>query len=133
MSLLLVILYIIILRKGKKIDNYSSIKGALKINMAESISLVVFKFNLKCPRAKNYFKTVKVTFNFLTTKIIDMRNRENIISRSNLAILKQATICPGSSEPFYIVTYCINWITTSWTYSIFASTSKTWTLTKNLK
>ena len=27
------------------------------------------------------------------------------------------TVCPGSSDPFYIVTYYINWVTTSWTYS----------------
>ena len=27
------------------------------------------------------------------------------------------TICPGSSDPFYIVTYCINLVTTSWTHS----------------
>ena len=26
--------------------------------------------------------------------------------------------CPGSSDPFYVVTYYINWVTTSWTHSI---------------
>ena len=26
------------------------------------------------------------------------------------------TICPRSSNPCYIVTYYINWVTTSWTY-----------------
>ena len=30
------------------------------------------------------------------------------------------TVCPGSSDPFYIVTYYIKWVTTSWTYSITA-------------
>ena len=28
------------------------------------------------------------------------------------------TVCPGSSDPFYIVTYYIKWVTTSWTYFI---------------
>ena len=28
------------------------------------------------------------------------------------------TICPGSSDPFYIVTYYIKWVITSWTHSI---------------
>ena len=28
------------------------------------------------------------------------------------------TICPGSSDPFYIVSYYIKWGTTSWTHSI---------------
>ena len=30
------------------------------------------------------------------------------------------TVCPRSSYPFYIVTYYINWVTTSWTYSTFS-------------
>ena len=25
-------------------------------------------------------------------------------------------MCPGSSDPYYIVTYYIKWVTTSWTY-----------------
>ena len=28
-----------------------------------------------------------------------------------------STICPGSSDPIYIVSYYIKWVTTSWTYS----------------
>ena len=28
------------------------------------------------------------------------------------------TVCPGRSDPFCIVTYYIEWVTTSWTYSI---------------
>ena len=27
-------------------------------------------------------------------------------------------MCPGSSYPFYIVSYYIKWVTTSWTYGI---------------
>ena len=27
------------------------------------------------------------------------------------------TVCPTSSDPFYIVSYYIRWVTTSWTYS----------------
>ena len=27
-----------------------------------------------------------------------------------------STICPRSSDPFYIVSYCIKWVTTSWTH-----------------
>ena len=29
------------------------------------------------------------------------------------------TVCPGSSDPFYTVTYYIKWVTTSWTYCMF--------------
>ena len=28
------------------------------------------------------------------------------------------TICPRSSDPFYIVSYYIKWVTTSWTHSM---------------
>ena len=28
------------------------------------------------------------------------------------------TICPGSSDPFYIVSYYLRWVTTSWTHSM---------------
>ena len=28
------------------------------------------------------------------------------------------TVCPRSSDPFYVVTYYIKWVTTSWTHSI---------------
>ena len=34
------------------------------------------------------------------------------------AIDKYGTVCPRNSEPFYVVTYYIKWVTTSWTYSI---------------
>ena len=27
-------------------------------------------------------------------------------------------MCPRSSDPFYLVTYYIKWVTTSWTYCI---------------
>ena len=31
-------------------------------------------------------------------------------------------MCPGSSDPFYVVTYYyVKWVTTSWTYSMVIS------------
>ena len=30
---------------------------------------------------------------------------------------EETTVCPGSSDPFYVVTYYIELVTTSWTYS----------------
>ena len=30
----------------------------------------------------------------------------------------QHTVCPRSSDPFYTISYCVKWITTSWTHSI---------------
>ena len=29
----------------------------------------------------------------------------------------ECTVCPGSSKPFYIVSYYIKWVTTSWIHS----------------
>ena len=31
---------------------------------------------------------------------------------------ENCTVCPGSSDPFYLVSYYIKWVTTSWTYSM---------------
>ena len=28
------------------------------------------------------------------------------------------TVCPKSSDPFYMISYYIKWVTTSWTYSM---------------
>ena len=33
--------------------------------------------------------------------------------------IDHTTVCPGSSDQFYIVTYYIKWVTTSWTYSMY--------------
>ena len=37
----------------------------------------------------------------------------------------QNTVCSVSSDPFYIVTYYIRWVTTSWTYSKYCTRKKT--------
>ena len=34
------------------------------------------------------------------------------------------TMCPGSSDPFYIVSYYMKWVTTSWAHSIFCHHKK---------
>ena len=50
---------------------------------------------------------------------------ENNKQAEGLADRKKYTICPRSSDPFYLVTYYIKWVTTSWTYSIKNSASHT--------
>ena len=39
-----------------------------------------------------------------------------------LARQRYSTVCPRSSDPFYIVSYYIKWVTTSWTNSTILST-----------
>ena len=34
------------------------------------------------------------------------------------------TVCPGSSDPFYMVSYYIKWVTTSWTHSNILTAAK---------
>ena len=34
------------------------------------------------------------------------------------ALIQVFTVCPRSSDPFYIVTDYVNWVTTSWTDGI---------------
>ena len=40
-------------------------------------------------------------------------------------LLDRHTVRPGSSDPFYIVSYYIKWVTTFWTYSTYGG-SITW-------
>ena len=42
-------------------------------------------------------------------RIFQVQNKKQIVAN---------TIRPKSSDPFYIVTYYINWVTTSWTHSM---------------
>ena len=44
------------------------------------------------------------------TKASQISKERNIDSSSNF-------LCPGSSDPFYVVSYYIKWVTTSWTHS----------------
>ena len=37
--------------------------------------------------------------------------------KCTMVLILDGTICPRSSDPFYIVNYYINWVTTSWTHS----------------
>ena len=39
--------------------------------------------------------------------------------RCNFSLPDLDTVCPRSSDPFYVVSYYIKLVTTSWTYSIF--------------
>ena len=45
-----------------------------------------------------------------------------MLTHKNLEwIFLQHTVCPRSSDPFYIVTYYIKWVTASWAYSCYKS------------
>ena len=41
------------------------------------------------------------------------------IKQRKTYILQRYTICQGSSDPFYTVSFYIKWVTTSWTHSIY--------------
>ena len=58
---------------------------------------------------------VKKSSYFINTKSSLLRKVTVISFVANF--LKMCTICPGSSDPFYIVSYCIKFVTTSWTQS----------------
>ena len=45
-------------------------------------------------------------------------SQENILFKNSEQGQIVVTVCPGSSDPFYIVTYYIKWVTTSTTHSI---------------
>ena len=45
------------------------------------------------------------------------RRRSGSVSPVRDSEIKQYTVRPKSSDPFYIVSYYIKWVTTSWTHS----------------
>ena len=50
---------------------------------------------------------------------------KNLIYRANIfGINKNAgrIVCPGSFDPFYMVSYYLNWVRTSWTYIVIHTT-----------
>ena len=51
---------------------------------------------------------------YLRSIDISVENKEYVLN--SLAIY--CTVCPGSSDPFYIVSYYLKWVTTSWTHSL---------------
>ena len=40
-----------------------------------------------------------------------------IVANGNVCMKEFGPVCPKSSDPFFVVTYYIKWVTTSWTYS----------------
>ena len=42
----------------------------------------------------------------------------NDLTSEMLHFSSKSTVCPGSSDPFDIVSYYIKWVTTPWTHSI---------------
>ena len=55
----------------------------------------------------------KVSFNFFTESV-SCNDCQPLIERD---VGRLSAIYPRSSDPFYIVSYYIKWVTTSWTHS----------------
>ena len=53
-------------------------------------------------------------FNIFESMILSEFEEEKNVQQ----IKNYDTVCPRSSDPIYIVSYYIKWVTTSWTYSI---------------
>ena len=71
------------------------------------------------PDQKNLVNAVpdpgqKISLNIFQT-IFSKSTRKQIFS--NLFINLRDTVCPGSSDLFYIGSYYIKWVTTSWIHS----------------
>ena len=70
--------------------------------------------------AKNYVLNIyfdkKIVFNSQNSKFRGCNEKCNDFSLSDVDC---TTVCPGSSDPFCVVSYYIKWVTTSWTYSTY--------------
>ena len=60
--------------------------------------------------AKNYF--------FVQT-FLNMSSMDHCVTISPLYLVIHYTVCPRSLDPYHIVSYYINWVKTSGTYSIY--------------
>ena len=57
---------------------------------------------------------VDIENKLLSFKIIKSKSTKLVLVKTMVTF----TVCQRSSDPFYVVTYYIKWVTTSWTYSI---------------
>ena len=48
----------------------------------------------------------------------NLPDSSRIMSRERWFFITTTTVCPRSSDPLYLVSYYIKWVTTSWTYSM---------------
>ena len=62
---------------------------------------------VNCNFSTEFFKYTGIIELFLNVVVV------------NHATMLRSTVCPGSSGTFYIVIYCIKWVTTSWTHSMY--------------
>ena len=53
-----------------------------------------------------------------------MLNEQNL-NITDIVLFPDYTVCPRSSDPFYIINYYTECVTTSWTYSRWMKTERT--------
>ena len=53
---------------------------------------------------------------------LSWKNMKGLLTRTvftpETTYVRRTTVCPKGSDPFYVVSYYIEWVTTSWTYSM---------------
>ena len=54
----------------------------------------------------------------MVSRVYVATQEENLPFRINKENMNGLTVRPGSSDPFYIVSYYLKWVTTSWTHSM---------------
>ena len=84
--------------------------------------------NILCEKNTSFFKgsrPLQLQFLFSLMDLPLPLPPLNSLAISGLTLFcgfpKTYTVCPRSSYPFYVVTYYIKWVTTSWTHSVYIS------------
>ena len=81
---------------------------------SNKLNNVLVKFDRKYYISKTFINIVDSN---ITTRLkLDVNSVTKLRKVSQISTLIH-TVCPRSSDPFYIVSYYIIWVTTSWTYS----------------
>ena len=86
----------------------------------EKIATICVFIMVADPDGDNSDPSVKKKSDPDPTFKIQTRIRSDLISSDEIhpSLFSFHTMCPRSSDPYYIGSYYMKWVTTSWTYSI---------------
>ena len=97
---------------------YKAGSGSLKWNGSGSATLMYRKvLHEVLYKMSPYKKGCSIILSRPVKVPVDGRGVQGKRSQMTLQCFKCVTVCPRNSDPFYIVTYYIKGVTTSWTHS----------------
>ena len=97
--------YYVIQRNGSTNDSIFLMLDGMKGDYSKMLGVVRIFFLLILKKLKDSIYIFDVNFQF-----------SYMLRAGGQGLITPSTVCPRSSGPFYIVSYYMKWVTTSWTY-----------------